>query len=134
MPVYEYACQRCGHEFEREQRISEAPVKKCPKCGALKAKRLISRTSFVLKGGGWYSDLYGSAKPKSESAEKGAAEGAEAASAKTEPASGGTDKAAGEKSDKKDPGKGKGKAKARAEGPRPSIGVRATCPTPGSRS
>jgi putative FmdB family regulatory protein len=60
MPVYEYLCKGCGHEFEREQRISDAPIKKCPSCGALKARRQISRTSFVLKGGGWYSDLYGS--------------------------------------------------------------------------
>src|SRR4030095_11742030 len=60
MPVYEYLCKGCGHEFEREQRISDAPIKKCPSCGALEARRQISRTSFVLKGGGWYSDLYGS--------------------------------------------------------------------------
>jgi putative FmdB family regulatory protein len=66
MPVYEYQCAACQHEFEREQRISEDPIKKCPKCGKLKVKRLISRTSFVLKGGGWYGDLYGSVKPGSE--------------------------------------------------------------------
>jgi putative FmdB family regulatory protein len=65
MPVYEYLCKACGHEFEREQRISEDPIKKCPGCGALKAVRQISRTSFVLKGGGWYSDLYGSKPAKS---------------------------------------------------------------------
>ncbi len=66
MPIYEYYCQKCGHEFEVEQRIIEDPIKKCPACRALKAKRLISKTSFVLKGGGWYSDLYsstGAAKP-----------------------------------------------------------------------
>jgi putative FmdB family regulatory protein len=63
MPVYEYLCKACEHEFEREQRISDSPVKKCPACGARKAKRLISRTSFLLKGGGWYSDLYASSKP-----------------------------------------------------------------------
>lgn len=69
MPIYEYACKGCGHEFEREQRISDAPIKKCPSCGALKARRQISRTSFVLKGGGWYSDLYGAPKAaKSEDA------------------------------------------------------------------
>ncbi len=68
MPVYEYICKGCGHEFEREQRISEAPLKKCPGCGAQKARRQISRTSFVLKGGGWYSDLYGSQKPAAPSA------------------------------------------------------------------
>ena len=65
MPVYEYQCKACGHEFEREQRISDPPVKKCPSCGAAKARRLISRTSFVLKGGGWYSDLYAT-KPAAE--------------------------------------------------------------------
>jgi putative FmdB family regulatory protein len=60
MPIYEYACGKCGHEFELEQRITEEPVKTCPKCRARKVKRLISQTSFVLKGGGWYSDLYSS--------------------------------------------------------------------------
>jgi len=72
MPVYEYLCKGCGHEFEREQRISEEPIKKCPSCGALKARRQISRTSFVLKGGGWYSDLYGS-KPAKAGADEAAA-------------------------------------------------------------
>jgi putative FmdB family regulatory protein len=65
MPVYEYACEKCGHEFEREQRITDAPVKTCPRCRARKVRRLISRTAFVLKGGGWYSDLYSSPKPDS---------------------------------------------------------------------
>ncbi|MCL4685569.1 zinc ribbon domain-containing protein [Myxococcota bacterium] len=63
MPTYEYLCGKCGHEFEREQRITEDPVKTCPKCRARKVQRLISRTGFVLKGGGWYSDLYSSSKP-----------------------------------------------------------------------
>ena len=62
MPVYEYMCGACDHEFEREQRITDNPIKKCPACGAMKVKRLISRTSFVLKGGGWYSDLYSSSR------------------------------------------------------------------------
>ena len=60
MPIYEYACAKCESEFEVEQRITEDPVKTCPKCRSRKVKRLISRTSFVLKGGGWYSDLYSS--------------------------------------------------------------------------
>jgi putative FmdB family regulatory protein len=82
MPVYEYICKACGHEFEREQRISENPVKKCPVCRAMKAKRLISRTSFVLKGGGWYSDLYSSTGGNSGKRESSAETGA-----KSEPAS-----------------------------------------------
>ncbi|MBM4382797.1 MAG: zinc ribbon domain-containing protein [Deltaproteobacteria bacterium] len=92
MPVYEYQCTACQHEFEREQRISEAAIKKCPKCGKAKAKRLISRTSFVLKGGGWYGDLYASQKPSSESKDKtetapaAKSDSAAAGEAKSEPA------------------------------------------------
>jgi len=70
MPVYEYACGKCGHEFEAEQRIIEAPLKTCPRCHARKLKRLISQTSFVLKGGGWYADLYASKSMKETAAAK----------------------------------------------------------------
>lgn len=66
MPIYEYACGKCEHEFEVEQRMSDPPVKTCPECRSRKVKRLISRTSFVLKGSGWYSDLYSSAPKKGE--------------------------------------------------------------------
>ena len=72
-------CKACGHEFQREQRISEKPVKKCPECGKLQAKRLISRTSFVLKGGGWYSDLYASGKPESSDGDGGKEAGGDTA-------------------------------------------------------
>ena len=58
MPIYEYACAACGHQFEEWQKITDTPVKVCPKCKAKKVERLISQTSFHLKGGGWYSDLY----------------------------------------------------------------------------
>ncbi|HTF32132.1 MAG TPA: zinc ribbon domain-containing protein [Myxococcota bacterium] len=70
MPTYEYQCEKCGHEFEREQRITDDPIKTCPKCKAPKAKRLISATSFVLKGSGWYSDLYSSSGAKKETKDK----------------------------------------------------------------
>ena len=58
MPTYEYACATCG-TFDQEQRITDPALKSCPTCGA-EVKRLISRSSFSLKGGGWYSDGYGS--------------------------------------------------------------------------
>lgn len=64
MPTYEYQCKKCDHEFSREQRITEKPVKKCPECGSMQAKRLISKTNFVLKGSGWYNDLYSSSSDK----------------------------------------------------------------------
>jgi len=62
MPIYEYLCEKCGHEFEREQRISDPPARSCPECRGRKVTRLISRTAFVLKGGGWYADGYASKK------------------------------------------------------------------------
>jgi putative FmdB family regulatory protein len=74
MPTYEYQCEKCGHEFEREQRITEDPVKTCPSCRARKVRRLISRTAFVLKGSGWYSDLYASPKPGKAPATEGGGE------------------------------------------------------------
>ena len=61
MPIYEYYCESCGHEFEAMQKITEDPIRKCESCGKLKAKRSISRTSFVLKGSGWYTTDYGGA-------------------------------------------------------------------------
>ncbi len=71
MPTYEYGCEACGKKWELEQRISENPIKKCPKCGKLKAKRLISGGNFVLKGGGWYADGYGSSTKSSKKSEAG---------------------------------------------------------------
>jgi putative FmdB family regulatory protein len=61
MPIYEYHCQSCGHEFEAMQKITDEPIRKCESCGKMKAKRSISRTSFVLKGSGWYVTDYGGA-------------------------------------------------------------------------
>jgi putative FmdB family regulatory protein len=70
MPTYEYGCTECGSEWEEVQRITAPPIEVCPKCGKSSAHRLISAgTGFILKGGGWYSDLYSSAKPASNKAE-----------------------------------------------------------------
>jgi putative FmdB family regulatory protein len=70
MPTYEYRCQACSHEMEAFQSIKDAPLKECPACHAEKLERLISATSFQLKGGGWYKDLYSSSKPTSSSSDK----------------------------------------------------------------
>lgn len=56
MPIYEYQCQKCG-TFEVTQRITEKPLAKCPTCKG-KVKKLISNTSFQLKGTGWYVTDY----------------------------------------------------------------------------
>jgi putative FmdB family regulatory protein len=61
MPTYDYACGACGGACETEQRITEPSLKKCPKCGKNTARRQISGGgTFILKGGGWYSDGYAS--------------------------------------------------------------------------
>ncbi|MFA4875320.1 MAG: zinc ribbon domain-containing protein [bacterium] len=69
MPIYEYNCKSCGNQFECMQRITEPPIAPCPKCGST-ADRIISMTSFALKGGGWYKDGYvsggGSTKSKTK--------------------------------------------------------------------
>ena len=56
MPIYEYQCEHCG-VFEEMQRISDPPLGRCPTCKR-KVRRLISNTSFQLKGSGWYATDY----------------------------------------------------------------------------
>lgn len=56
--TYEYACTSCNHEWEAEQSIKDDALKTCPKCGEESAKRLISKSSFVLSGSGWAKDNY----------------------------------------------------------------------------
>jgi putative FmdB family regulatory protein len=70
MPTYDYACDNCGHEFERQQRITEKPLKKCPKCGKDEARRMIGGGGFILKGGGWESDLYSGPSNRAKSEAK----------------------------------------------------------------
>lgn len=70
MPIYEYECSSCGELFEREQSINDSPIRKCPKCKKNKVERLISQTSFSLKGDGWYKDLYSSSRSKNAKKEK----------------------------------------------------------------
>ena len=111
MPIYEYACEKCGNEFEAEQRITDAPIKVCPRCRSRRVKRLISQTSFVLKGSGWYSDLYASKKDaKADTKEAGGS--GETSPADAKPASDGAAaeaKPAAADGKKKGPSKKKGK-------------------------
>lgn len=79
MPIYEYQCTKCGNEFEKFQSITDDTIPKCTVCKG-KAKRLISHSSFHLKGSGWYVTDYGGKNPSfSESKEEKASPVAESA-------------------------------------------------------
>ena len=69
MPIYGYVCEKCGSQMEVMQRFSDAPLKRCRKCRG-KLGKVVSRTSFKLKGSGWYATDYSSkpapAKSKTE--------------------------------------------------------------------
>ncbi len=62
MPIYEYRCEKCGNELEVMHKVSDPSPTECPKCHEPALGRMMSRTSFQLKGGGWGSDLYASTK------------------------------------------------------------------------
>ena len=54
MPIYEYKCSKCEHQFEMIQRFSDNPIEICPACNKKTVQKLVSAPSFRLKGGGWY--------------------------------------------------------------------------------
>lgn len=55
MPIYEYKCGSCSHQFETIQKFSDEPLTECPACGAHTLKKLVSAAAFHLKGSGWYA-------------------------------------------------------------------------------
>ena len=64
MPIYEYQCSSCHHQFERIEKMGAKPVTGCPQCSKDSAQRLISAAGFQLKGTGWYATDFKD-KPKS---------------------------------------------------------------------
>jgi putative FmdB family regulatory protein len=95
MPIYEYQCQKCG-TFEVTQRITEKPLGKCPNCKG-RVKKLISNTSFQLKGTGWYVTDYARKDTGAGKGENGAQSSTDSKSeskseSKTETSSGNSEK------------------------------------------
>jgi len=81
MPIYEYECDSCGHHVEALQKFSDPPLSECEACHSRKLKKLISQSTFHLKGTGWYVTDYaskssstGSTKDKPSTESKAAAE------------------------------------------------------------
>ena len=74
MPIYEYRCQDCHHEFEKMQRFSDPPIAACPTCAG-SVQKLISRSAFHLKGSGWYvTDYARNGGQKDDSSDKSTSE------------------------------------------------------------
>jgi putative FmdB family regulatory protein len=92
MPFYEYECRACGHHHEAMQKISAAPLRRCPACGRSRLVRLLSAPVFRLKGGGWYETDFKSDKEArrnlhgEEKADKPEAAASEAPAAKPDAA------------------------------------------------
>ena len=82
MPTYEYACSKCGHQFEQFQSMRDEPLKKCPKCGKTGVKRLVGGgAGLIFKGSGFYITDY---KKKTGGKSEG---GGESKSSDSKPAS-----------------------------------------------
>jgi putative FmdB family regulatory protein len=85
MPLYEYECTACHRRTEKIQKFSDPEITVCPFCNG-PLERVISAPAVSFKGGGWYADGYGNAKPKSNSESKGGSDGKSSDSA-SKPAS-----------------------------------------------
>jgi putative FmdB family regulatory protein len=101
VPIYEYLCESCGRITEVMQKVTDRPPKACPECGGKQLAKLVSRTAFQLKGGGWYADLYGSPGKKKEAGKEPAGETGSGAATPASPGGKKPEKPAG----KKTPGK-----------------------------
>lgn len=83
MPIYEYHCKDCEQIFEEWQKSHDAETAECPVCGGT-SQRIISSTTFVLKGGGWYVSEYGKNSASSTSQTKSESPASKAASASSD--------------------------------------------------
>jgi len=99
MPTYEYACDRCG-TFEVSQRITDKPLRRCPTCKG-RVRKLISNTSFQLKGSGWYVTDYAGKDGKKKGAEEGKSDSTAASSKESKDTSSKTETKPDSKSDSK---------------------------------
>jgi putative FmdB family regulatory protein len=70
MPLYEYECTQCKRHTEKIQKFSDPEITQCPHCGGL-LERVVSAPAIAFKGGGWYADGYGNAKPSAAKGESG---------------------------------------------------------------
>src|SRR5438128_9863986 len=86
MPIYEYRCAACKHKLEALQKLSDAPLRTCPKCGKNDLTKLMSAAGFHLKGSGWYATDFKNSgvKPAAKDAAKSESKDGQKSEAKTE--------------------------------------------------
>ena len=97
MPIYEYRCENCGHEFDTLQKVSDEPLTVCPKCNESALVKKVSAAGFRLKGGGWYETDFKSGKKKNLSGDSSSS-GSTDASGSSSSSSAGGDGASGSSS------------------------------------
>jgi putative FmdB family regulatory protein len=83
VPIYEYQCKKCKHRFEKIQKFSDAPVKKCPECGG-PVEQLLSSPAVQFKGSGWYVTDYARKGASGDSGSSSSTDGAAKTTEKTD--------------------------------------------------
>jgi len=100
MPIYEYRCDSCGHEFETIQKVSEDPLQTCPDCEQNTLVKKVSAAGFRLKGGGWYETDFKSGNKRNVSGDSSGDKKEPASSSSSGSGSGSDSGSGSKKSDK----------------------------------
>src|ERR1700738_2899396 len=105
MPIYEYRCESCGHQQEFLQKVSDAPLTVCTKCGKPTFSKMVTAAGFQLKGSGWYATDFRNSGAKPKASGTSPASGEAKSEAKSE-----------SKGEANSESKGEAKSESRAEG------------------
>lgn len=84
MPLYEYECTACHKRTEKIQKFSDPEITICPKCGG-PLERVLSAPAISFKGGGWFADGYGNAKPAASGSSEGSSKSGDSAKSESKP-------------------------------------------------
>ena len=116
MPLYEYQCKKCKHKFEKIQKFSDQPVKKCPECGS-PVEKIMHAPAVQFKGSGWYVTDYGgkSEAPKSDGGSEKSDKSEKKDTGKEDGAKGKDKDSKSKKSEAKSEGKSESKSESRSE-------------------
>ena len=114
MPIYEFACQDCGHEFEKIQSFSDSSTPSCPNCQGVHVQRRLSAPAIHFKGSGWYITDSKTAGKTGASGKNGEAGKSESSGGETAKSEGGADTKSEPKAETKADGTGGGQAESKA--------------------